>query len=61
MVMYDVSNTVGVCPASNSVIEKCIWWCMVLCLSTPRHVDMPVVNKAAANTSAELILTLYFE
>jgi len=63
MVMYDASNTVGADPtvSSNSDIEKCIWWCMALCLSTPRHEDMPVVNKAAANTSAELILTLYFE
>ena len=61
MVMYDASNTVGLPPASKSVIAKCIWWCMALCLSTPRHEDMPVVNKAAANTSAELILTLYFE
>ena len=61
MVMYDASNTVGLPPSSNSDIEKCIWWCMALCLSTPRHEDMPVVNKAAANTSAELILTLDFE
>lgn len=61
MVMYDASNTIGAPPSINSVIEKCIWWCMALCLSTPRHEDMPVVNKAAANTSAELILTLDFE
>ena len=61
MVIYDASNTIGVLPSSNSDIEKCIWWCMALCLSTPRHEDMPVVNKAAANTSAELILTLDFE
>ena len=61
MVMYDASYSIGVLPSSKLDIEKCIWWCMALCLSTPRHVDMPVVNKAAANTSAELILTLYFE
>ena len=61
MVMYDASNTVGADASSNSDIEKCIWWCMALCLSTPRHEDMPVVNKTAANTSAELILTLDFE
>ena len=61
MVMYDASNISGVLPSSKLVIAKCIWWCMALCLSTPRHVDMAVVNKAAANTSAELILTLDFE
>ena len=61
MVMYDASYIIGADASSKSDIEKCIWWCMALCLSTPRHEDMPVVNKAAANTSAELILTLDFE